>query len=730
MSDTSLVFNLVARDQASGEVSQMAERFNTAAATIGTGFAAALGAGVLTHLDMEAAGDKLAAQLGVGPAEAAELSKVAASVYQDAWGDSIETVNEAVKGVYQNIGDTSQAEGGLQGVTTKALALAETFGQEVGPTTAAVGQMLKTGLAKDADEAFDILTRGFQTGANKADDLLDTINEYGTQWRKFGLDGQTAMGLISQGLKAGARDADIVADAVKEFSIRAIDGSESTADGFKAIGLSAADMSAKIGKGGDTATAALDLTLDRLRAIEDPVLRDQAAVMLFGTQAEDLGEALYSLDPSTAVAALGQVGGAAEKMTKTVGDNPKAALESFKRSVMAELGEAAGIIVKFATENQAVVVPLTYAFAGLAATVLVVKAGMATYAALSAVVTGAHALISLSCWTVIGNWTRMMAIGLMAYLRIGAAAVVSAATTALAWTGSTLVSIGTWIAAVLRASATAVAQFAVMAARAIIWAAIMAAQWLIAMGPIGWIIAIVIALAALIIANWDKIKQFTGKAWDWIWGKIQGIGRSIMAYITNLPIVRFFIQHWDKIKLGLAAKIVGLIQLVRGLPARIRSGLGNLGNLLYNAGRDVVMGLWNGIQAMGGWLRDTLIGWARNLIPGPIAKALGIASPSKYMADHIGRWIPLGVVDGIHAGQPALERTMSELVQAPTSAHAMSTGRQLGQSAPLTRGGAGGGGLVTVRFDFTGADGALKTAIQKIVRVDGRGDVQVTFGQR
>jgi hypothetical protein len=46
--------------------------------------------------------------------------------------------------------------------------------------------------------------------------------------------------------------------------------------------------------------------------------------------------------------------------------------------------------------------------------------------------------------------------------------------------------------------------------------------------------------------------------------------------------------------------------------------------------------------------------------------------------------------------------------------------------APLTRGGAGG--AVTVRFDFTGADAEFKRAIRKIVRVDGRGDVQVAFG--
>src|SRR3546814_9211726 len=125
--------------------------------------------------------------------------------------------------------------------------------------------MIKTGLAKNAEVACDILTRGAQTGANEAEELLDTFSDYSTQFRKLGLDGKTAMGLLSQGLQGGARDADIVADAFKEFSIRAIDGSDKTVEGFQAIGLNAGDMAQRIGKGGKSASGALDLTLDSLR---------------------------------------------------------------------------------------------------------------------------------------------------------------------------------------------------------------------------------------------------------------------------------------------------------------------------------------------------------------------------------------------------------------------------------------------------------------------------------
>ncbi|MER5882721.1 phage tail tape measure protein [Streptomyces sp. NPDC001941] len=733
MSDTSLVFNLVARDRASAEVGQMAEKFNTAAATIGAGFAGALGVGIMANIDAEAAGDKLAAQLGVGPAEAAELSRVSASVYRNAWGESTEEVNEAIRGVYQNIGDTSAAEGGLEGVTTKVMALASTFDQEIGKVSAAAGQLVRTGLADSADEAFDIMTAGFQSSANKADDLLDTLNEYSTQWRRIGLDGQTAIGLISQGMAAGARDSDQVADALGQFGERALAGGTAVDAAFQSIGLSSADMAAKIGAGGATSKQALQLTMDALRGTANEQVRLNAAAALFGDPGNVLGAALFALNPATASAAAGmdKAAGATDKLVDTVGGNASATFESFKRKVLGDLGDAGGVVVKFAMDNQSVMLPLLYTFAGLAATVAVTRGVMVAYSAVSSIVTGAHALISASCWTVIGNWMRMTAIGLAAYVRIGAAAVVAGTTTAAAWIGSALVSMGTWLAALARTALTASMTFIGMAARAVAWAVVMAAQWLIAMGPVGWVIAAVVGLAALIIANWAKIKAWTGQAFDWVWNKIKSIGLTILSWITGWPIVSYFLRHWDRIKTGVAVKVLQLMMYVSSLPGRISRALGNLGSLLYGKGADIVRGLWNGIVSMGGWLRDSLMGWARNLIPGPIAKALGIASPSRVMALEVGRWIPAGVVQGIEAGQPAVARTMASLVEPPPAAAGMAAGGRLaGGAAPMVRPGAGGGGVVVVRLDVTGADGDLLRLMRRMVRVEGYGNAQLAFGDR
>ncbi|MBB1046465.1 phage tail tape measure protein [Dietzia cercidiphylli] len=307
---------------------------------------------MMEGLDQDRLGDKLAAQLGATPEMAAEFGDMAGSLYAQAYGDSFEDVNDALRGVWQQgLVDEDATNAQIESITAKVLDLTTAFDQDLAGATGAIGTMLKTGLAPDADAAMDILTRGFQQGADKAGDLLDTMTEYPALFQALGIDGQTATGLIAQGMAGGARSADLVADALKEFQIRAIDGSKASAEAYGTIGLNAEEMTAKIAAGGEGAREGLDQVLDGLRAMEDPVERNAAAVGLFGTQAEDLGGALFDLDPSTAVQALGDVGGAAEEMGNTLNDNAATRLEEFKRSAQQFAIDSAGGFIGWVSEN-------------------------------------------------------------------------------------------------------------------------------------------------------------------------------------------------------------------------------------------------------------------------------------------------------------------------------------------------------------------------------------------
>lgn len=659
-SDTSLVFNLIARDQASGRLAAMKEKFAAASAAIGTGVAAALGVGVAANMDMSAANAKLSAQLGVGPAKAAELSKVSARIYGGAWGDSTATVNDAIKGVYQNIGDTKTAKGGLEGVTTKVLALSQTFDQDLGGTTAAVGQMIKTGLARNADEALDILTRGFQSGANKADDLLDTMNEYGTQFRKFGIDGKQATGLLTQGLKGGARDADLVADAIKEFSIRAIDGSDATAEGFKAIGLNAGKMAAQIGKGGSSANKALDLTLDKLRGIHDPVKREAAAVALFGTQAEDLGKSLYSLDPSSAVQALGKVSGAADKMTKTVGQSPAAALESFKRQATMKLAEVSGSFISFAIQNQGVFKPLAIVLGVVAGAVMAVTVAQKLYATYTAIAGAVTTIFTAETWALTAAWLANP----MTWVVLGIAALVAAIVVVATKTN--------WLQR-LWSSAWSIMKSAIRGLFSWVkanWPLILS----ILTGPIG-------ATVIYVARHWNQIKSKTVSTFNSVINWLRGVPGKVGNALSGMGSMLYSKAHsaWMSFKNGTTSAASSALSWIRGLRGKTKNALGDLGSLLYNSGRSLIRGFVNGIKDMAGSVTGAVSGVlskARNYLPFSPAK-IGPFS-GKGWTLYSGQSMMTGLAQGITSKSDDPTRAMrSALAYVRASSGTGSTGAQL-----------------------------------------------------
>lgn len=477
-----------------------------------TAAAAATGAALIVGLNgaiqRDASNSKLAAQLGASPALAAKLGDAAGKLYAGNFGENMEEINNALRGVFQNgLAGAETASADIQRVGANVINLGALLEEDADRITSAVSQMLRTGMAKSADEAFDLLAVATQKGVNKSQDLLDTINEYGTQFRILGLDGPHALGLLSQAIQAGARDSDTAADALKEFAIRAVDGSTLSAEGFKTLGLDAKQMGLDVSAGGDRAANALDVTLDRLRDIPDPVLRGQTAVALFGTKAEDLGKALFAMDASKATQALGDVAGAAQRAGDTLGGSASSQLASFKREMEQGLINVAARAIPtikalfgFIAENKAVIGPVAAVVGTLAVAIWAVNTATAVYTATVAALNAVHLITA-------------------------ARTIATTAATAI----HTAVTRGVWLATNL-------------------WTA---AQWLLnaalAASPVGVIILILVALVAAIVLaykNSETFRNIVQAAWDgiriaaqWAWDKaLKPIFEAISWYIQNIVV--------------------------------------------------------------------------------------------------------------------------------------------------------------------------------------------------
>lgn len=253
--------------------------------------------------------NSVSAQTGQTGEELGKLGDIVKNVYGDNFGESIEEAADAVAQV-QNLTDLSGEA--LQNATESAFALSDTFGYEISETARTASALMKN-MGIDADEAYNLIAYGAQNGADQNGDLLDTLNEYAGQYADLGLTADQFVSGLTAASDAGVFSIDKVGDAVKEFNIRSKDMSKSSAEAYEALGMDADTMFARFAAGGDTANLAFFEVINALENMDDPLEKNTAAVSLFGTMYEDLGDdilpILASMKDATLenVDALGQI---------------------------------------------------------------------------------------------------------------------------------------------------------------------------------------------------------------------------------------------------------------------------------------------------------------------------------------------------------------------------------------------------------------------------------------
>ena len=289
---------------------------------------------VLAGMDLLQGQADVAAKIGITAEQMKPLAAGAGAAYASNFGESIEANLDSVRAAVQGgLLDPDASAADVKKIVQQLSTVALVTGEDIPAAVRAAGQAMRTGLAKDATEAFDLIVRAQQAGLNVSGDLMDTLNEYSTQFRKLGIDGRDAMGLIFQAVKGGARDSDVAADALKEFSIRSIDGSKLTGKALQDLGLSWKATHNALAEGGPTARATFQQIIDAIAGVEDPAKRAQIQVALFGTQSEDLGDALNNMNLDSAAAEFDNVAGATQRAADTAGGTAASSWESAKRSV-------------------------------------------------------------------------------------------------------------------------------------------------------------------------------------------------------------------------------------------------------------------------------------------------------------------------------------------------------------------------------------------------------------
>lgn len=244
------------------------------------------------------------------------------------------------------------------------------------------------------------------------------------------------------------------------------------------------------------------------------------------------------------------------------------------------------------------------------------------------------------------------------------------------------------------------------------------------LGPVGIVLVVLAALATaayFVIKNWEPIKEFFMNLWEnvknWTleaWENIKKfftetipqIIKNIIEFFMDLPekigyvmglvlgtllkwyieagkwiienvpkLIMNYIKFWQELpgklydifmlvirKLGewLPLAIEWVKENIPEIIVSIYNFFSGLQEKMWDVGMNIVFGLWNGIKNNITWLKNRISEFASGIVSG-IKDAMGIQSPSKVMADQIGKWIPAGISKGILDNQKVIDTAMANM---------------------------------------------------------------------
>lgn len=190
-------------------------------------------------------------------------------------------------------------------------------------------------------EMADLFVTGFQNGGDRADDLLDTLNEYGSTFSNFRLSAEGTLAVLDSGLANGVYNTDVIADSVRELGIRlaSIGTDENVTAAFEELdSLSDIDLSNLLDgyeAGTVTGDEMLQGIIDSLAEVAtvDASKATTLGASIVGTQLEDMGISVFTKLSTDADAAFGDIEGRAETAGNAISATLAVTVDTFLRGV-------------------------------------------------------------------------------------------------------------------------------------------------------------------------------------------------------------------------------------------------------------------------------------------------------------------------------------------------------------------------------------------------------------
>lgn len=597
------------------------------ASTVMTAGLAAMGTGAIAATkyladlggEWQTATNQMASATGAAGEELENLRDVMENVYADNFGEDVADVADAVALVDRSMANLDK--NGLTNATEGALALRDAFEYDVAESTRAA-EAIRKNFGSSAEEAFSLIAAGAQNGLDYSGELIDTINEYSSQFSKLGFTADGMFNLLQSGADSTAWNLDKVGDAIKEFSIRAIDGSDTTVAAFKDLGYNAEEIMATFAAGGEGANEAFFDVINTLLDVDDQVKRDALGVALFGTMWEDLGvEAMEAM--AGASQAAYDTEGALEQINQVRYNDLDSALQGIGRQMEVSLLPAADAVYQSLMDNMP---EITEAMEEVSPVIAEIAEDFADWAG-GAISDGLPVLVDgikdFADWA--GKaydkaqpflsflWEHKgTVLAVAAALRVLGPAI-GAVTTAMS-----MYSKAKGFVALLQQSGK-ITQ--ITGAFKAFGSALM--------GPLGIIIAVAAAIA-LLYKNWDTVKAWLvnfGNTVNQIWTNFSNmVGNAIAAIGEKFPLLGAYLQGWWE-------SIQAAVDNVKAIFQNIIDFISNVFSGNWSAA-------WQNIVNIFGNLFGMIVNLAKAPINGVISAINWVISKINSISVTIPDWVP------------------------------------------------------------------------------------------
>ena len=441
--------------------------------------------------------------------------------------------------------------------------------------------------------------------------------------------------ILQAGADGTAWNLDKVGDAIKEFSIRAIDGSDSTVEAFTSLGYNAENIMATFAAGGEGANKAFFDVINTLMAVDDQVERDALGVALFGTMWEDLGtEAMEAM--AGASQAAYDTEGALEKINQVKYNDLDSAIQGIGRQMEVALLPAADAVYQSLMDSMP---EITEAMEEVSPVIAETAGDFADWAG-GAISDGLPVLVDGI--RDFANWAGKAYEKAKPFLSFlwehkGTVLAVAAALRVL---GPAIGAVTT----AMNAFKTAKTFMALLQSSGKIAQVTAAFQRFgsILTGPLGIIIAVAGAIA-LLYKNWDTVKAWLvnfGNTVNQIWTNFSNmVGNAIAAIGQKFPMLGAYLQGWWESIQAAVDNVKAIFQNIIDFISNVFSGnwsaawqnivniFGNLFGMIVNLAKAPINGVISAINWVISKINSisvTIPDW----VPGVGGKTLGFNIPT------------------------------------------------------------------------------------------------------